>query len=132
MANYEPTRKTKLIVDGSKKKGLSSILTQLDPETNQYKIVRYDSRPTTPQEQRYSQIEIESAAVEFATTKNHIYLYGLLNFTIATDHKPLLPLYNTYKKDLPARILKHKIKLQGYSFHLNYEPGASNAADYLS
>ena len=132
MAYYEPSRKTKLIVDGSKKTGLSSILTQLDPETNQYKTVRYDSRPTTPQEQRYSQIEIESAAVEFATTKNHIYLYGLPEFIIATDHKPLLPLYNTYKKDLPARILKHKIKLQGYNFHLIYEPGASNAADYLS
>jgi len=75
-------RLTKLIVDGSKKTGLGSILTQLDPQSGQYKVIRYDSRPTTPQEQRYSQIEIESAAVELGTTRNHIYLYGLPSFTI--------------------------------------------------
>ena len=61
MTYYDPNRKAKLIVDGSKY-GLSSILTQLDPETQQYKVVRYDSRTTKGPETRYSQIEIESAA----------------------------------------------------------------------
>ena len=90
MAYYDPERKTQLIVDGSKY-GLSSILTQLDPTNKQYRVIRYDSRSTTPTEAKYSQIELESAAIEFAIKRNHLYLYGLSNFTVLTDHKPLIP-----------------------------------------
>jgi len=132
MAYFNPQRKTKLIVDGSKKTGLGSILTQYDPTVGGYRVIRYDSRPTTLHEQRYLQIEIESAAVEFGVTRNHIYLYGLPTFTISTDHKPLIPLYTTYKKDPPVRILKNKLCLQGYNYKMIFEPGESNAADYLS
>ncbi|XP_065067008.1 uncharacterized protein K02A2.6-like [Rhopilema esculentum] len=131
MAYFDPTRETKLIVDGSKY-GLSSILTQLEPQTQQYKVIRYDSRATTDTESRYSQIEIESAALAFAMQRNHIYLHGLQNFIASTDHKPLLPLYNQYKAELPARILRDKLKLQDYSYTLIHEPGKTNPADYLS
>ena len=72
MAYFDPKRETKLIVDGSKKDGLSSILTQRDPKTKQYQVVRYDSRSTPLQEQRYSQMEIESAAIEFGVKKKTI------------------------------------------------------------
>ena len=93
---FEPNRQTKLIVDGSTVAGLSSILTQLDPETQQHQVVCYDSRSTMLQEQRYSLIEIESAAIEFGVTKNHIYLYGLPEFAIIMDHKPLVPIYSAF------------------------------------
>eukprot|EP00795_Rhopilema_esculentum_P016076 gene16076-7425_t len=131
MAYFDPTRETKLIVDGFKY-GFSSILTQLEPQTQQYKVIRYDSRPTTDTESRYSQIEIESAALAFAMQRNHIYLHGLQNFIASTDHKPLLPLYNQYKAELPARILRDKLKLQDYSYTLIHKPGKTNPADYLS
>ena len=101
MAYFNPTRETKLIVDDSKF-GLSSILTQMEPQTQQYKVIRYDSRATTDAEICYSQIEIENAAVAFAMQRNHIYLHGLQQFIVSTDHKPLLPLYNQYKAELPA------------------------------
>ena len=94
MAYYDPNRDTKLIVDGSKY-GLSSMLTQFDPTAKQYHVIRYDSRSTTSPETRYAQIEIESAAVHFAVRRNHIYLYGLPHYTVSTDHKPLVPIYNT-------------------------------------
>jgi hypothetical protein len=61
-----------------------------------------------------------------------MYLYGLPEFTVITDHKPLLPQYNNFKANMPPRILKHKLYLQGYKFHLEHEPGISNPADYLS
>jgi len=48
----------------------------------------------TDPESRYGQIEIESAAIEFAIKRNHIYLYGLPELTVITDHKLLRPLYN--------------------------------------
>ena len=117
MAYYDPNRDTKLIVDGSKY-GLSSMLT--------------DSRSTTSPETRYAQIEIESAAVHFAVRRNHIYLYGLPHYTVSTDHKPLVPIYNSYRADIPLRIQKHKLNLQGYNFTLIYEPGKDNPTDYTS
>ena len=95
MSYYDPTRPTELIVDASKYE-LASMLTQLDPKTGQYKVVRYDSRSTTQPESRYAQIELKSAAVKFAIRRNHIYLYGLPEFSVITGHKPLLPLYNSY------------------------------------
>ena len=113
---FAPNRETKVIVDGSKKDG----------------VVRYDSRPVTPQEKHYSQIEIESAAVEYGNTKYHIYLYGLEHYHISTDHRPLLPLFNTYKHEMPPRLLKNKIYMQGYNYTPIHEPGASNPIEYMS
>ena len=52
----------KLIIDGSIKTGLSSILKQLDPRMQQHQV-----------KQRYSQIDIKSTAIKFGVTKNHIY-----------------------------------------------------------
>ena len=117
MAYYDPNRDTKLIVDGSKY-GLSSMLTQFDPVAKQYRIISYDSRSTTSPETKYAQIEIESAAVHFAVRKNKKYLYGLPRYTVSTDHKPLVPIYNSYRADIPLRIQKHKLNLQGFNFTL--------------
>ena len=38
-------------------------------------------------------MEAESLAVVFGVTRNHLYLYGLAEFTVETDHKPLVDLY---------------------------------------
>ena len=62
MSYFDPTRETQLIVHGSKH-GLASMLTQVDLETGEHNVVRYDSRSTTEPESRYAQIEIASAAV---------------------------------------------------------------------
>ena len=126
MPYYDPTRSTQLIVDASKY-GLASILTQLDPETGKHKVVRYDSRPTTAPEPRYAQIELESAAVEFVIKRNHIHLYGLPDFTVITNHKPLLALYNSYRADMPPRIHRYKLNLQGCKMKLKHEPGKDNS-----
>ena len=131
MTYYDPKRPTLLIVDGSKY-GFASMLMQEDPETGEHRVVRYNSRSTTQPESRYAQIEIESAAVEFAIKRNHLYLYGLPKFIVITDHKPLLPLYNTYRAEMPPRIHRHKLNLQGYNFILKHEPGKDNPTDYMS
>ena len=64
---------------------LSSILTRLE-----HQVESYDSRSTMPQDQRYSQIEIESAAIKFGVTNKHIYLYGSPEFTTIMNHKLFL------------------------------------------
>lgn len=110
MSYFDSSRETKLIVDGSKY-GLSSMLIQLEPQTQKYKVIRYDSRATTGTDSRYSQMEIEIAVAAFALQRNHIYIRGLHHFIVSTDYKPLLPFYNQYKADLQARILRDKLKL---------------------
>ena len=45
-------------------------------------------------EQCYAQIEKEALACTWATKKFTDYLNGL-NFTVETDHKPLIPLLST-------------------------------------
>ena len=105
MTYYDPKRPTILIVDGSKY-GLASMLIQKDPETGGHKVVRNDSRSTTQPEPRYAQIEIESAAVEVAIKRNHLYLYSLPKFIVITDHKPLLPLNATTNTQTQAQITR--------------------------
>ena len=73
MVYFNPNRQTKLIIDGSTKTGLSNILAQLGPAMQQHQVVCDDSRSIITQEQRYTQIEIESAVIKFGVTKNHIY-----------------------------------------------------------
>ena len=133
MAYFDPERETKVIVDGSKKDGVASILAQKDPETGQYRVVRYDSRATTAPEKNYAPIEVESLAILFALEKNHLYLHGMKHFTVSTDHKPLVTLYSQYRKEMTARVQKYKIALQGkYNFSLIWEAGQGNPADYNS
>ena len=49
----------------------------------------------------YSQIERETLAAEFTTTRLQMYLLGIPKFKLATDHKPLLPLLNNPTAKLP-------------------------------
>ena len=133
MSYFDPNRKTKPIVDRSTKTRLYNILTQLDPDLQQHQFVCYVSRSTTPQEQRYSQIEIESSAIEFGVSKNHIYLYRLPQFTIIMDDKPLVLVYSTFRRELPPSILNHRLRIHDYNCTHQYEPGgAANSTYYLS
>ncbi len=78
-------KKTRVYVEGSKKDGKRSILAQYDSKTDSYQPVRYDGRPLKDAKMRYSYIEVESLALHFGITKNHIYLYVLQNFEVITD-----------------------------------------------
>ena len=60
-----------------------------------FQPVHYVSRTLTVTEKRYSQIEREALAAEFTTTRLQMYLLGAPKFQLATDHKPLLPLFNS-------------------------------------
>lgn len=57
------------------------------------------SHTLSPAEKRYSQLDKEGLAVIFGIKKFHKYLYGRV-FTIYTDHKPLISLFNE-KKAIP-------------------------------
>ena len=60
-----------------------------------------------------------------------MFLYGQL-FTLFTDHKPLEIMYGSPQSKPSARIERLVLRLQPYSFTVQYKPGKENAADYLS
>ena len=125
MAYFNPAKQTEVLVDGSPV-GVGAILAQ------EVKIIAYASRALTDVEQRYSQTDREMLAVVFGVEHFHLYLYGT-NFTVYTDHKPLLGIYKS-QKSATARIERWRLRLTPYDMTLKYRPGRNdlNPADYVS
>ena len=98
--------------------------------------VCFASRTLNSAERNYSQLEKEALALVYALTQFHKYLWGQPEFTLVTDHKPLLGLFlNT--KSIPqqasGRIQRWALLLQSYKFTLIHRSGAVlGTADALS
>ena len=74
-------------------------------------------------------------AAAWGVTKCRHYLLGMPKWTLAVDHKPLIPILST--KDLNEipnpRILSQRVKLLPYTFTPRYIPGKENVTpDTLS
>ena len=107
---------------------MPAILTQT--QLGVVRPVAYASRTLTAVERRYSQTEREALAVVWGCEKFHLYLYGT-TFDLLSDHKPLEVIYSPTSKP-PARIERWGLRLQPYTFLLQYSPAATNPADMLS
>ena len=125
MSYFNPAQETEVIVDASPV-GLGGILAQ------DGKVISYASRALSDVETRYSQTEREMLAIVWALEHFHLYLYGS-EFTIVTDHKPLLGISKSHKPT-SARMDRWKLRLMPYNCHLVYRPGkdAENPADFMS
>ena len=86
----------------------------------------------TDTEKRYSQIEREAPAAEFTTTMLQMYLLGAPKFQLATDHKPLLQLFNSPTAKLPPHIERLALKMQNLDFEMIHIPCKTNVTDFLS
>ncbi|XP_073509147.1 tumor necrosis factor alpha-induced protein 8-like protein 3 isoform X1 [Phyllobates terribilis] len=129
MAYFDPLKSTELIVDASPV-GLGAILTQVSKAGN-VSTISYASKALTETEQRYSQTEREALAVVWGCLHFHLYLMGH-KFTVISDHKPLIPLFNKHSSKPPPQLERWLLRLQNYQFRLRYEAGAGNPADYFS
>lgn len=129
IAYFNPESKTEIVVDASPI-GLCALLVQHDT-TGKSVLVAVASRSLTPVEQRYSQTEREALAVTWGIVHFRLYVFGS-PFTVITDHKPLVPIFNNSYSNPPTRIERWLLKLQQYSFTVEYKPGKTNPADYLS
>ena len=93
LAFFDKNRKTELRVDASPV-GLGAILCQIDiQDDGTSRPVAYLSRSLSNVERRNSQIEREALGIKFGCLKFDHYLSGEPDFTIITDHRPLLGLY---------------------------------------
>jgi len=92
--------------------------------------IAYTSRTLNKAECNYSTIEKELTAIVWAVQHFRPYLYGR-KFLILTDHRPLTWLFNC--KNPSSRLLRWRLKLEEYSYEIQYKPGRVNSnVDALS
>ena len=127
LAYFDPKAETRIVVDASPV-GLGAVLTQI--QNGEKRVVHYASRSLSDVERRYSQTEKEALACVWACERFHMYVYGI-DFLLETDHKPLEFIYSKRSKP-SARIERWVLRLQSYSFRVQYKPGKQNIADSLS
>ncbi|XP_046959673.1 uncharacterized protein K02A2.6-like [Vanessa cardui] len=83
------------------------------------------SRTLQKHERRYGQIDKEALAIIFGLSKFHEYLAGR-KFSIITDHKPLVGLFNPDKpipEQISPRMLRWSLKLSCYQYIIKYRAG---------
>ena len=90
------------------------------------------SRTLTDTESRYSQIEREFLAIVFGLSRLKKYLIGT-NFTVETDHKPIVQLFSKPIDSLSNRLQRWMVAIQHFSFTIRHIKGSDNIlADALS
>ena len=96
--HFDPTKHVTILTDASRHHGMGFALYQ---EVNGNKvIITCGSKSFTPAQQRYATIELECLAIIWAIQKYEFYLKGLPNFTVATDHRPLIGTFSKGISDL--------------------------------
>ncbi len=112
--------------------GIGVVLLQKDEDGNQ-RPVAYVSRTLTCAEKNFAQIEKEALAISWARNRLQNFLISL-NFTIETDHKPLVPIVTTkFLDDLTPTLLHLQLKLQRFCYTVIHAAGKNLVvADLLS
>lgn len=95
---YDVKAPTRLTVDASKLNGLGFVLQQQD-QSGKWQLIQAGSRFLSSAEESYAMIELECLAAAWAMEKCYQFLEGLAKFTLATDHRPLIPILNDYPLD---------------------------------
>lgn len=107
---------------------LGAVLSQ--GPVGQDKPIAFASRTLTQSEEKYSAIEKELLAIDWACKYFRPYLFGR-KFTLYTDHKPLT--YALNLKTANDRLVRMKLRLEEFDYDIQYRAGKQNVvADGLS
>ena len=136
LAYYNSSRPTRLQVDASRLFGLGFVLKQ-ETSPGVWQTVQAGSRFLSDAETRYAMIELEMLAIAWACKKWSMFIEGLTKaqFTIWTDHQPLVPIHTSYS--LPQienrRLQRLRMKVDHLQFSVQWVRGKDNVeADALS
>ena len=133
MKAFDPKLPTSLMSDASRLFGLGYVLLQHESD-GRPRLICCGSRSLSDPETRYATIELECLGIQWAISKAHFYLYGLQEFTVVTDHKPLLGIFKKALADLSnVRLQRFREKLVDYNFRVIWNAGKTLLiADCLS
>ena len=126
-------RITRLCIDASRQ-GVGFILQQ-QSSAGKWLLIQAGSRFLAPTETWYSTIELELLAVAWSVAKCKVSLLGLQNFTIITDHSPLILILNSHRLDEieSPRLQCLCTRLMAFNYTAMWRKGsANNAPDTLS
>ena len=112
---FDQNLKTYLITDASRLHGLGFALLQLEP-TNKFRLIQCGSKSLNDTQRNYVTIENECFAINHTIKKCKFYLHGKEGFTVITDHKLLLGIFNKNFDDLDNPRLQRMIKSNGIYF----------------
>ena len=133
LAAYDTERPTRLYCDSSPI-GTQSLVAQshiLETGEEAWRPVNHMSRPWTPAEAGYGQIERESNGIYTGMLMNKMYTLGT-HVEVVTDHEPLIPIYGSSQKPTQIRVNSHRTKLLPFDYSVVYEPGETTPCDYGS
>ena len=117
--HFDPTKHVTILTDASRHHGMGFALCQEVNGNNT--IITCGSKSFTPAQQRYTYIELECLAIIWAIQKCEFYLKGLPDFTVATDHRPLVGTFSKGISDLiNPRLQRLCEKVSGYQFTVTY------------
>ena len=91
---FDPRRRTILETDAARLRGLGFCLRQQD-EDGRWRLIQCGSRFLSDVESRYATCELEMLAVTWDCRKCSLYLSGMQQFEVITDHRPLVPILNS-------------------------------------
>ena len=133
LAHYDPSLPMKLAADASAY-GVGAVISHVMPDGAERPIA-FASRTLTSSEKNYAQVEKEALALIFGVKKFHAYLYGR-EFTLVTDHKPLISILGP-KKGIPplaaACLQRWALLLSAHKYQVEFRPTEKHAnADGLS
>lgn len=133
LVHYDVHKPLVLTCDSSEY-GVGAVLSHITDNGQEHPIAM-GSRTLNSAERRYSQFDKEATAIMFGIHKFHNYLMGRF-FTIITDHKPLLGIFDPKKpisNMLSPRLTRIAIALSSHNYQVVYKPGPDiGNADALS
>ena len=133
LVHFDPQLEIRLACDASAY-GIGAVLSHRMPDGSE-KPIGFVSRTLSATEQKYSQIEKEALACVVGVTRFRSYLWGH-HFTLQTDHKPLLTLFNEHKtipQQAANRIQRWAWTLAAYEYTITWRQSEQHAnADALS
>ena len=113
LAHYDPKRPTVIAADASNT-GIGAVLLQAQGDGSRQPVC-FIPHSLSNTEKNYAVIEKEALAATWACERFSDYVLGL-NFTVETDHTPLVPLLSTAElHKMPPRIQHFRLRLMRYN-----------------
>ena len=129
---YDTHRKTRPYVDSSFVGTQATVAQQHTYQDEEVRRpVNHTSRSWTATKAGYGQVERESNGILTGMYMNKMHVFGT-HTKVVTDHKPLLPLYNSPSTPKQPRVDRHRTKLFAFDYTVIYEPEKDTSRDYGS